>query len=261
MNLVARGIGVRIGSRALLEGVDLEVCAGKLTAIVGPNGAGKSTLLSVISGERPPSSGQVHLDGVPLQRYQPRALARKRAYLRQSFSLWVDLEVIDVVLLGRIAHPSRGLSQADRALAEGLLDEVGLSDFAGRRHASLSGGEQQRVHLARVLAQLSGDAGLLLLDEPSASLDPRLAHDMLALVERRVRAGLAAVAVLHDLSLALRYADELVALDRGCVAARAPIESFPAEVVERIFDVDVEELEPRAGRRRWWLEPRAAGGR
>jgi iron complex transport system ATP-binding protein len=261
MNLVARGIGVRVGTRALLEGVDLELRPGKLTAIVGPNGAGKSTLLSVISGERRPTSGEVHLDGMPLERYAPAALARKRAHLRQSFSLWVDLEVIDVVLLGRVAHPGRGLGPADRALAEALLDEVGLAGFAGRCHASLSGGEQQRVHLARVLAQLDGDAGLLLLDEPSASLDPRLAHEVLALVARRVRRGLAAVAVLHDLSLALRYADELVALDRGRVAAQGSIESFPAEVVERIFDVDVEELEPRAGRRRWWLEPRVARAR
>lgn len=255
MIVTARGVGVRVGASTLLEGIELELCAGKLTAIIGPNGAGKSTLLSVLSGERRPSSGRIHLDGVPLERYQPRALALRRAYLRQSHSLWLDLEVIDVVLLGRVAHTSRGLARSDRARAEELIDEVGLPGFAGRSYASLSGGEQQRVHLARVLAQLDGDAGLLLLDEPSSSLDPRLAHDMLALVARRVRAGLAVGAVLHDLSLALRYADELVALDRGRVAARARVESFPADVIERIYGVVVEELEPRGGRRRWWLEP------
>jgi iron complex transport system ATP-binding protein len=258
MMLRARGVGVRIGDEQLLDGVDLDLRPGKLTAIVGPNGAGKSTLLSVLSGEHRPTSGVVDLEGIALERIEPRELARRRAYLRQSFSLWVDLDVIDVVLLGRIGHPGRGLSREDRRIAGELLDEVGLPGFANRRHASLSGGEQQRVHLARVLAQLGDEGRVLLLDEPSASLDPRLAHDVLALVERRVRRGLAAVAVLHDLSLALRYADELVALARGRVVANEPSSVFPVHVIERVFDVHVEELAPRDGRRRWWLEPRGA---
>lgn len=256
MVLRTENVTVVRGGATLLDRVSMEVSAGRLLAVVGPNGAGKSTLLRVLANELTPCSGSVHFDGFPLKDHEPRSLARRRAVLRQRFSVSGDFRVGEVVRLGRTPYPSGGHAREDHAIADRLLAEVGLPGFTGRSYATLSGGEQQRVHLARALAQLEGPVTpkLLLLDEPSSSLDPRQQHEVLSLVSKRVRAGYAAVAVLHDLSLAARYADDVVVLCRGNVAAKAPMASLDEATIRAVFRVEVTKTAGRDGATQWLVE-------
>lgn len=240
----ATGISVVRGQQWLLRDVDLALDEGHVTAVVGPNGAGKSTLLRVLSGEIAPAVGEVRILGRPLDRWRPQELARHRAILRQRYQVTADFSAEEVVRLGRSPYRSQGLSREDRAVARELLAEVGLEGFANRAYATLSGGEQQRVHLARVLAQLREQGPLgpptLLLDEPTSSLDLLQQHSVLSLVAARARAnGWRVMVVLHDLALAMRYADTVVMLDRGRVTAQgSPADVIAPAEVRRVFGVD-----------------------
>ena len=233
-------ITVRIGSRVLLDGVTLGVAAGTFTAVVGPNGAGKSTLLAVASGARVPEGGAATLDGRPLAAYAPDALARRRALLPQESLLAFGFTGVEVALLGRTPH--RTGHAADEAAAARALADADAEPFADRRYPTLSGGEKQRVQLARTLAQLDGpEAAVLLLDEPTAALD--LAHQHRVLATAKALAadrGLAVVAVLHDLNLAAQYADRIALLKGGrLVGEGPPADVLRADLVRATFDVPV----------------------
>lgn len=235
-------VRVARGGHDLLRGVSLEVRAGELVAIVGPNGAGKSTLLAVAAGDFAPSSGAVTFGERPLSSYDDLALARERAVVRQSSALSFAFRVIDVVLLGRSPRSSGHDSPRDVAIAERALDEVGLGSLRDRSFPTLSGGEQQRAHFARALAQVAlGDEGkALLLDEPTAALDPAHQHRVLAIARRLAERGLAVLTVLHEPNLASRYADRVAVLSRGAVVADgAPAEVFVPELFRDVFGVDV----------------------
>jgi iron complex transport system ATP-binding protein len=216
--------------------------------------------MRVLAAEIEATNGAVDWRSRSMRDLSSVELARTRGFLRQRFSVASPITAEAVVRLGRTPHPSRGLAEADRALARSLLDEVGLGSFAERLYASLSGGEQQRVHLARVLAQLSPgrDSPLLLLDEPSASLDPRHQHHVLSLARGRARAGWHVVAVLHDIGLAARYADAILVLDRGRVARHCEAAALDSATVASVFDVDAETWTGSDGVARWSLQPRAA---
>ncbi|ADV65905.1 heme ABC transporter ATP-binding protein [Deinococcus maricopensis] len=207
-----------IAGRTLLEDITFSVQAGELLAIVGRNGAGKSTLLKHLTGEL--RARGVQLFGLPLERHAPARLARQRAVLPQNTPLTFAYDVLDVVLLGRLPH-GRGETPADRDIARACLDRVGLSGFEGRNILTLSGGEQQRVHLARVLAQLHGTPGprALLLDEPTSALDLAHQHAALRTALSLCDEGVAVIAVLHDLNLAAQYARRVLMLDAGRVRA------------------------------------------
>jgi iron complex transport system ATP-binding protein len=210
--------------------VSLAMHPGQLVALVGPNGAGKSTLVRAMTGEWPLAAGEVRLFGRPLADWDRTALARCLGVLPQQSTLAFDFLVEEVVALGRL--PRQGGAQRDADVIRTVLDEVGLPVHGQRRYLSLSAGEQQRVHLARVLAQLheaaSGGGGpaALLLDEPTSALDLGHQKRLLDLVWHRSRQGFAAGLVLHDLNLALRYADRMVLLVGGKVMA----DGTPAEV-------------------------------
>lgn len=225
--LVAKGISLVRAGREIVGGVELTLRQGRMLAILGPNGAGKSSLLRVLAGEIHPDRGEIRLDGIELSRISLPDLARRRGFLRQRFSVAADLSVEELIRLGRMPHVD---GRAPAGLISELLEEVGLTGFASRRVATLSGGEQQRAHLARVLAQLSYSAGsshtpILLLDEPSASLDPKHQLSALTIVKRRCLAGFTVAVVLHDLDLAVRFADDLLIL------ARTPIYCGPTELL------------------------------
>lgn len=256
--LVATGVSLRIGRKVLVDGVDAAVRPGRLLAIIGPNGAGKSTLMRVLSGELVPDAGQVRLDGRLLEQIPRRTLAKRRGFLRQRFAVTSPLSVEQVVRLGRAPYSSRGLSDLDGVIARRLLGEVGLAGFESRDYATLSGGEQQRVHLARVLAQLESEepaSAVLLLDEPSASLDPRHQHETLGLARRRARGGLAVAAVLHDISLAMRYADDVLLMRDGAIVAHEPAATLHKETVSAVFGLRAVTWTDEDGSSRWALEP------
>lgn len=236
--LEAVGLTVEAAGRSLLQDVSMTVRKGEVVALLGPNGAGKSTLLRRLSGERPPTRGEVWLQGRPLRSFRAAELARHRAVLPQHVTMGFSLPVIDVVLLGRHPH-HRGVERAeDWEVAARKLDDVGLSSFAERPCSQLSGGEQLRVQVARVLAQLEGaqDGGLLLLDEPTASLDLPHAWSVLETARRAARSGSAVVVVLHDLNLAARFADRCVVLSSGrVVASGSPAAVLRADEIERVW--------------------------
>jgi len=231
--ITAEDLTIRAGRSTLIDRVSLALKPGAVTAIVGPNGAGKSTLVRALTGELAPASGRVAIDGEDLAHWTPRALAARRAVLPQASSLAFPFTVHEVVRLGVLAARDRRAAN-DRVVA--ALSAVDLSGFGGRLYQQLSGGEQQRVHLARVLCQLP--AAWLFLDEPTSSLDLR--HQLMALVaaQRFARAGGGVVAVLHDLNLAARHADRIVVICKGRVAANgAPADVLTPQMIEEVFGV------------------------
>ena len=233
----AENITFRAGAKTLLDGVSLSVAPGEFVALVGPNGAGKSTLTRVLAGELKPASGDVTLKGKPLTAYGPREFALHRAVLSQSISVTFPFTVGEVVRMGAGDRGGRAIDEfAERALAD-----VELTAFHDRIITTLSGGEQQRAHFARILVQLAcGEEkhglGLLLLDEPTASLDLKHQLDLLEAVSRCARRGVAVVAILHDLNLATLSADRIVVLQDGRVAAAGtPAETVTDDVLARVF--------------------------
>jgi iron complex transport system ATP-binding protein len=237
--LAATAIGVSIGGKALLDGVSLAFAPGEIVVLVGPNGAGKSTLLRVLSGDITPRSGTVQLKGRALASYGPQALARHRAVLAQSVAVTFPFTVADIVRMG--AGDRRGRQVDD--LVDAALAEVDLQGFRERSITTLSGGEQQRAHFARVLVQFAcGEAahgpGVLLLDEPTASLDLRHQLDVIAATMSRAARGATVIVVLHDLNLAALLAQRVVVLDGGRVVADGtPEATITDATIEGAFGV------------------------
>jgi len=236
------GVGMRIKSATLLDAVGLRVQPGETVAIVGPNGAGKSTLLRILSGDMTPTSGTVLLKGAPLRSYSAERLAGHRAVLSQHVSISFPFTVEEVVRMGAGEMP-RTKAQP---LVDAILEEIGLNAFRDRELPTLSGGEQQRAHFARVLLQLAvGEAnygpGVLLLDEPTSSLDLRYQINLVETGRRRAQTGTAVVAILHDLNLAARFADRVIVLHRGRLAASGtPRETITSTMLHDVFEVDTD---------------------
>ena len=237
--LAATSISVRIGAKTLLDDVSLSLGFGEIVALVGPNGAGKSTLLRVLSGDLAPHAGTVRLHGRTLAAYGPRALAGRRAVLSQGLNVAFPFTVAEIVRMG--AGDGRG--RRIDLLVEAALAEVDLGNFHERVITTLSGGEQQRAHFARVLVQLAcGEAahgpGLLLLDEPTANLDLRHQLDVMAAASARAARGVTVVAILHDLNLAALLASRIVVLDRGRIDSDGePGRVITDAMLERVLGV------------------------
>jgi iron complex transport system ATP-binding protein len=234
--LEARAVSYRVGSARLLDGVSLAVERGEVLVLVGPNGAGKSTLLKVLSGDLRPSEGGVFLDGVPLRSFSARALALRRAVLPQQTILQFAFSARDVVLMGRSPHLGfAGVErEEDHDVVDRCMAETDTTALAWRAYPTLSGGEQQRVSLARVLAQ---ETPVLLLDEPTTSLDVRHQEMVMETARTLARHGAAALAVLHDLNLAAASADRVAVLRQGRLAALGtPWQAFTAPLLSEVFD-------------------------
>lgn len=233
---MARGIRAGYADREVLRGVDLVAHAGEVVALIGPNGAGKSTLLRVLGGLLRPIAGSVTIEGVDVTALDRRSLARHIAVVPQIFETLFPFTVREIVALGRTSRlgPLGTLGSDDARAVARALDDIGASDLADRRIDRVSGGERQRAVLAMALAQ---EAGVLLLDEPTAHLDPahqRATLDRVATLAR-VR-GLAVVAVLHDLNLAATFASRVVLLEDGAVVRDGePSQVITAELVAKVF--------------------------
>ncbi|AEV16196.1 Transporter [Thermus sp. CCB_US3_UF1] len=210
--LEARGLGLRVGERWLLKGVDLEVGPGEFWAVLGPNGSGKSTLLRLLAGEVSPSMGEVRLKGRPLALYRPKELARLRAVLSQTREMTFPFTAYEVAFLGRLPHLGGRETPLDHEKTAQALQAAQAWPLADRLFATLSGGEAMRVEAARLLAQ---EGEVFLLDEPTNHLDPRHALELLGLFHRLTREGRSVVAVLHDLNLAALFADRVLLLKEG----------------------------------------------
>jgi iron complex transport system ATP-binding protein len=217
--LKARGIEVAYGRKSVLHGVDFTARAGEVTAIVGPNGSGKTTLMRALIGEVP-YRGTVEIGGQDIARAKGWQLAARRAVLPQASVLAFPFTVIEVVRMGLMT----GAHGQNESLPQRALAEVGLSGYEGRFFQELSGGEQQRAHLARVLAQVwepvdDGGPRWLLLDEPVSSLDIAHQIEVMEIAARYARGGGGVVSVMHDLNLTAVYADRVAIMSAGRLRA------------------------------------------
>ncbi len=238
--LEARDITVQIGEKRLVDGVNVQLNAGEVLAICGPNGAGKSTLLRVLCGETPPTQGEVRVHGERLGDWKPSELAKQRALLHQQSLLTFPFLVEEVVSLGRF--PYRTAEQDDQIVHE-CLEQVGMAEFRDRTYTTLSGGEKQRVQLARVLAQLTNEdekSKLLLLDEPTSALDLPHQESTLSIAKHYAKPQNHAVAVvLHDLNLAAAWADRMLFLNDGkMVCEGPPHDTISPENIQQIYGLD-----------------------
>lgn len=225
MSLIARDLHVTLSGRPVLKGIDLVAPAGRLTAIIGPNGSGKTTLIRALTAEIAPARGRVLMNGADLAGQGPQALARQRAVLPQHSALSFPFTAAEIIRIGLDPLPMP--EPARVALIRQALAQVGLPGHAGRLWQDLSGGEQQRVQLARALAQIAVPATVaaprwLLLDEPVSSLD--IAHQLsvMRLAAAHAAEGGGTVAVMHDLNLTAMFAGHVLLLQNGQVLAEGP---------------------------------------
>lgn len=246
--LQVRGLAWGRGRRTLLAGIDLELHAGESVALLGPNGAGKSSLIRLLAGEFPPVAGSIQLHGRALAAWPRRELAGFRAVLPQQHAIGFPLTVAEVVALG-LPGAARGNRQ--HPLVAELLAWLGVAQLQHRRFPTLSGGEQQRVQLARVLAQVwhAERAPLLLLDECTSALDPAHQHRVLAAIHTLTRRGFGALWAVHDLNLAARYADRVLLFCQGRLVAHGrPAEVLTPAHLAAVYGVEAEVGQDAAGR-------------
>lgn len=223
MSLRCVNVGVSADGRKVLAKVSMDVLPGRFTAILGPNGAGKSTLLSILTGQRQPHGGTLFLDDQPLKNVPAATLAQRRAVMLQESAVAFDFLSVEVVELGRFPH-RKAPSRQEGDIVRNAMEATHVGHLAHRNVNTLSGGEKARVQLARSLAQIwearpDGADRWLLLDEPTAALDLAHQHQMMRLMQRWARVhSVGVVAVLHDVNLALRYADDVLVLGAagGC---------------------------------------------
>lgn len=229
----------------VLEQVSFLVPEGKLTVIAGPNGCGKSTLLKAIGGILP-ARRELYLQGQPLHTLSQRELARKIAFLPQNRPV-PEITAERLVLHGRfpwLGYPRRYRTE-DQRIAREAMETLGIGDLAGRSVSALSGGQRQKVYLAMALAQ---DTPVVLLDEPTTYLDIRHQLQLMVLTRQLADSGKTLILVLHDLSLALEYADRLVILEQGTIAAHGtPDEVFSSGTLGRVFGVEVRRVQTEDG--------------
>lgn len=242
--LVVESVGFSIDGAQLLDDVTFDASRGELVALVGPNGAGKSTMLSLLSGDHVPSQGRILLGGTPPHRWRAKALARERSVMTQQHAQAFSFTVRELVEMGRAPHDA---SDDDARLVEDALVEAEIDELAERDVTTLSGGELARAVFARTLAQ---DAGIVMLDEPTAPLDLRHQEALMRSARRLADEGRCVMVVLHDLSLAARYCDRVAMFGTGRLQALGtPSEVLTSERIEQVYRQQVAVLEHPVSRR------------
>ncbi len=243
MTLAAHAVSFHADRRALVDAVSIAVRPGEMIALLGPNGAGKSTLLKLLAGDVAPTTGQVTMADVPLARLRAGPLACRRAVLRQDLTLPFAFTAAEVVRMGRLPHRRTSDEGSDTRIVAEALAAVDAAHLAHRLYPTLSGGEQQRVQLARALAQLwhaDDTTRYLLLDEPTSSLDLAHQHHALSVVRTFARdRGIGVLAILHDVALASRHADRFALLRAGRLMAEGTVDEIVrSDHLAACFDMD-----------------------
>ena len=259
-----RGVSRRAGDTTILDDVSAVFLPGRFNVLLGPNGAGKSTLLRVASGLLAPSAGTVRYGARPLAEIAPDELARLRAVLSQQVELPFPLAVADVVQMGRYPHYGRTPRARDREIVAAAIDLVGMTAKRTQPYPTLSGGERQKVQLARVLAQIwrdddEGDERAdrghrwLFLDEPTTGLDVHYRLHLLGVARALLAERCTVVAILHDLDVAFEHGDHFVLLEGGRLVAQGEhADDLPTELVERVFQVRARRVPDAEGGRPLW---------
>lgn len=240
--LCVQNISFSVETKKLLKDISFEVSNGEFVAILGPNGAGKSTLLKHISGQTPLQQGEVLWENQPVHQQKNAQLAKRRAVLTQQTQVAFDFSVESVVLMGRYPHFDSIPGKNDLEAVQSSLSMTEMSSYSERNIQTLSGGEQQRTHISRVLAQVfekenTSESKLLLLDEPLNNLDIRHQHNILELSAEYAHKGNIVLSVLHDINLAAMYATKILLMKKGEVLAFGqPEEVLTEELLTRCYD-------------------------
>jgi len=257
--LTASGLTVLRRGKAILSEAALILAPSEFTVVIGPNGAGKSTLLKCLCGELNPDRGSVEIAGRLVSDWPSVDLARRRVVLAQQTPLAFPFQVHEVVALGRLPHRAQSDAELDARAVTRALERVDLTDFANRRYTTLSGGEQQRAQLGRILAQLDhrpridavadarGDGQIVFLDEPISALDIRHQCRILGIARKLADEGNCVFAVLHDLNFALRFADRLILMREGRIWHDVAVADCRPEMLEDIFEISLARI-PDAAR-------------
>lgn len=236
--LAADGVSVARGGREVVRDAAFDIAAGDLVAVVGANGAGKSTLLKCLSGLLAPKAGVVRWRGESVHAMDRRARARRIAYLPQDRAVHWALNSERIVALGRLPHRAfaAGESEGDRVAIERAMRSMDVMQFSQRPIATLSGGEQARVLIARTLAQ---DAEVIVADEPTSGLDPAHALAVFNEFKRIAAQDRAVIVALHDLSLAARYATRIIVMKKGaCIANGPPAQALSTTTLAEAFNIE-----------------------
>ncbi len=239
--LEVQNLSVNIQGKIIIENISIGVSPGEVLAVLGPNGAGKSTLFSALTGERVPVKGQVLINQQPLSEISDNLRATQIGVLPQSSALSFAFSCYEVVSMGRI--PWATGKDKDAEIIKQAMKQVDAWHLRDRIYTSLSGGEKQRIHLARVIAQITTDnqqvPRLLLLDEPTSALDPSHQHLTLQLARQLAENNTAVLVILHDFNLAARYADKIMVIKEGKqVVLGSPIEVLIPDLIKKVFDID-----------------------
>ncbi len=235
---------VKAGKKVLLESINFTLSCGNITAILGANGSGKTTLLRAMAGSLKSESGDILYSGRPLAGFTALELAKIRAVMSQSNSIEIPFKVHEVVMMGRYARFTYKPSEFDRDCVDMAMKTTGVYGFADRNFSSLSGGEKQRVHLARVLAQIwDTEKGYLLLDEPITALDIYHQHQMMELFSVIAAKNFAVLCVLHDLNIAMQYASHALLLHKGTQITFSTVnQALVPSIVSHAFQVHCEQI-------------------
>jgi iron complex transport system ATP-binding protein len=245
--LEAINISLSIGSKKLLNNVSMQAKAGELLVIAGPNGAGKSTLLRALSEKTKLDTGCVIMNDTDMYEHDAKELAKIRAVLSQSYATGLPFQVEEIVMMGRYSYFNEYPNADDITIVAGVLKTLDVVHLANRVYATLSGGEQQRVQLARVLAQIwsvekdeTAQTKYLFLDEPISSLDLYHQQVVLQTAINMAKSGLCIIAVLHDLNLISQFADKVLLLSNGAVEAYGTTDYvFTKERIKDVYGLEV----------------------
>lgn len=257
MIISARNISYRIGQKPILHKLSFNIQPGEVTVVLGQNGAGKSTFLKLMAGETKPTMGQVLFNNKDLHRIPVRELATMRAVLSQQYASGLQFNCEEIVMMGRYPYFGVKPGLEDHRIVKESMEEMQVQHLTGKSYQALSGGEQQRVQFSRVLAQLrtarntkthwlnGSQQGLLLLDEPTSSMD--VLHQQLCLSKAKELAaqGFTVVVILHDLNLAAQFADTILLLKQGSMVCAGTVrEVLTTENLREAYNMEVDILDP-----------------
>ncbi len=235
--------GFAVGKKILVTPLSLQVTAGEFVVVMGANGAGKSTLLKMMSGALQPTKGNIVFKGKPLQQYKTEELAKQRAVLSQHYHISFPLSVREIVMMGRYPYFNDQPLVRDEEMVVDCMNRMEVTHLSERNYQTLSGGEAQKVQMCRVLAQIGETSAtnekLLLLDEPVSHLDIKYQHQLLKEAKQLCEKNVAVLAVLHDVNLALKYADRILFMKDGILVTELnKKEAITASLLKEVFDVD-----------------------